>query len=164
VDSTTEAHAVSGPARRTPWYRRVVPAATAVLAALGLAAALFPGVRHQIALSTTRQDASYVGLYFPQPMAASTQTACSRKGSQVHVRFALESHLSGAQDVAYRVRVDPTGPLPARRQAGTTKLRPTETVEVTRTFRIDRRTPYDVQVSLPGRDEQLHLRCRAGRR
>jgi hypothetical protein len=161
VDSTNRTPAVSG--NGTPWYQRVVPATTAVLAVVALAAALLPGVRHQLVLSTTRQPDSYVTLYFPQQMVQSTQTACRRQGSSVRVRFAVESHLSSGQDVSYQIRVDPAGPLPARRQAGTTSLAPGQKVVVTRAFRVRARTPYDVHVRLPERDQQLRLHCQAGR-
>jgi hypothetical protein len=164
VNSPNQTTAVSRPLRRTPWYQRVVPATTAVLAALGLAAAVFPGVRHELAFSATRQPEPYVALSFPQPMAQGTQTACSRKGSVVRVRFVIESHLTGARDVAFRVEVDPSGPLPARRKAGTAALSPGQGAEVTRTFTVRGRGGYDVRVRLPGLHQRLHLRCQGGRR
>jgi hypothetical protein len=164
VDSSEERTAVSGTHRPTRWYQRVVPVSTLALALVAIAAAVVPGFADQLEQSLTRQHAPYVELYFDQPMAATTQTACLRRGDSVRVRFVVESHLPANQRLAYRVRVQPLGghqrPL---RQAGRLTVSPGEAAVVRRTFRLPAGRPYAVRVHLPALDQHLRIRCAAGR-
>lgn len=164
VDSSEETAAVSGAHRPTRWYQRVVPVTTLALALVAIAAGVVPGFADQLEQSLTRQPASYVELYFDQPMAATTQTACLRRGPSVRVRFVVESHLPANRRVAYRVRVQPLGqdhrPL---RQTGKFTVSPGEAVAVRRTFRLPAGQAYVVQVHLPALDQHLRIRCGAGR-
>lgn len=164
MDSSEQVSAVSGTHRPARWYQRVVPVTTLALALVAIAAGVVPGFADQLEESLTRQPASYVELYFDQPMAATTQTACLRRGSEVRVRFVVESHLRATQRVAYRVRVQPLGkhhrPL---RQAGRFAVSPGETVAVRRTFALPAGQAYVVRVHLPALDQRLRIRCGAGR-
>ena len=164
VDSSEESAAVSGTHRPTRWYQRVVPVTTLALALVAIAAAVVPGFAAQLEESLTRQHASYVELYFDQPMAATTQTACQRRGPSVRVRFVVESHLRANQRIAYRVRLQPLGKDdPGLRQAGKLTVSPGEAAVVRRTFRLPTGRPYVVRVHLPALDQHLRIRCGAGR-
>lgn len=148
-----------------PWYQRVLPVVLCVLVVIALAATLVPGVRHQLALSLTRQQVSYVELYFARPTSAGAQAACVRKGDSVRVRFVVQSHLARRQPVAYRVVVDPSRPgQRTRRQAGSVEVSPGKAVAVTRSFKVPRGAAYVLSVKLPTFDQQLRVRCPASRR
>lgn len=148
-----------------PWYQRVLPVTLCVLVVIALAATLVPRVRHQLALSLTRQQVSYVELYFARPTSAGAQAACTRKGDSVRVRFVVQSHLARRQPVAYRVVVDPsTQGQATRRQAGSAEVSATKAVAVTRSFKVPRGAAYVLAVKLPAFDQQLRVRCPASRR
>jgi hypothetical protein len=158
-----------------PWYQRVLPVTLWVLVVIALAATLVPGVRHQLALSLTRQQVSYAELYFARPTSAGAQAACVRRGDSVRVRFVVQSHLARRQPVAYRVVVDPSTQDPStqdpstqgqatRRQAGSAEVSPTKAVAVTRTFKVQRGAAYVLSVELPAFDQQLRVRCPVSRR
>ncbi len=148
-----------------PWYQRVLPLTLCVLVVIAVAAVLVPGLRHQLALSLTRQPVAYVELYFASPTTAGAQAACIRKGESVRVRFVIESHLAQRRSLEYRVIVDPsTQGQRTRRQAGSAEVTSGQAVAVTRTFRVPRRQGYLLTVKLSAFDEQLHVRCPARRR
>jgi hypothetical protein len=160
VDSPDRPSAHSESLRPARWYQRVLPLTLVVVVVVGLAAAVVPGLRHQLALSVTRQSVPYVELYFSQPTSVGTRAVCARKGASVSARFVIESHLERRQPVSYRVTVDPsTEGLRTRRQAGSAQVSPGEAVEVSRTFTLQGREGYVVSVTLPALGQQLRVRC-----
>lgn len=145
------------------WYQRVVPVCLLVLVVLGIAAAASATVRHQVALSTSREPASYVELYFPPAEGAESRAGCTRQGPRVQVRFVTRSHLQRSQGLAYRVRVDPRGSRgTVRSLAGVVPTSPEKTSTVVRTVQVPRKAAYVVTIVLPGLDQQeLRASCPA---
>lgn len=161
MDSPDDTSATPEAVSPSRWYQRALPLVLAGLVVLGLAAAVSPAVRHQLDLSLTRQPASYVELYFAQPMSSGPQAACLQRGDSVRVEFVVESHLATRRAVAHRVTVDPDGPgQRTRRATGSTEVSPETAVQVRESLRLPRGQGYTLTVALPELDQQLRVRCR----
>jgi hypothetical protein len=145
---------------RTPWYLRVVPTTALVLVVLGALVLLVPGVRDQVRLSVSRQSQDVVELYFPAPAADGREQACVRHGSGVRVGFVVVSHLQSDQALRYRVALQPDGrhARPARR-AGRIPTRPGTARTVLARLAAARTGGFAVTVSLPARDQDIHVHC-----
>ncbi len=143
-----------------PWYQRVLPASSVVLAVLALAVALVPAFRHQVELSLTRQETPYVELYFDGPAARAAPAACAAGRGSVSLRFTVESHLRTAGPIAYRVELDPRSPgaKPVRR-TGEVVVRPGQAKRVVETLRLPGRNSYRAEVALPSLGQHLVVRC-----
>ena len=164
MDTPDDTSATPEAVTASRWFQRALPLTAIGLVALGLGAALSPAFRHQLDLSLTRQPASYVELYFAQPMSAGSQAACVRTRESVRVRFVIESHLESRRAVAYRVSADPgeRGER-TRRATGTAVVSPGAAVHVRKSLRLPRGQGYTVTVALPELDQRLHVRCRERR-
>ena len=137
--------------RSARWFQRVLPVSGLVLAVVALAALVVPGFRDQLALSASHRTDPYVELYFARTPAG-TQLVCTTSAGEADVRFAVTSHLAQEQDLAYEVSVGD------EQQTGSVAVKPGETAEVAET--LPRPSgPYDVQVHLPGIDQQLQAHC-----
>ena len=143
---------------RTRWFQRVVPVTGLVLAVVALAALVLPSVRHQVALSTTRQPQPYVELSFARP----TPRAMCGQGKPAQVRFQLVSHLEQRRRLAYRVVVDGAG-TPARTLKGSIPVDPGRSRVVRAPVAAPASTAYTVAVRLPARHQQILAHCPAGR-
>jgi hypothetical protein len=123
-----------------------------VLALVALAALTLPGFREQLVLSTSHRPQPYVELYFARTPAG-TQAVCTSRGGSVRVRFAVTSHLGEERRLDYDVTVG------GRSKAGSTRVPPGRTAEVTRSFARPPGRGYVVSVRLPDVDQQLRAHC-----
>ncbi len=133
----------------------------AAAVALVLAIALVPGVARQVALSTTRQPAPFVELYF----GARGDTSCPAPAGRLRVGFTVASHLTSSRHLAYTLDVRTRAGREIRRN-GAVLLAAGRRADVERVLRLRGARPSEVLVRLPGRNEQIRLRCaspRAGR-
>ncbi|MET0838241.1 MAG: hypothetical protein ABWY19_05625 [Marmoricola sp.] len=147
------------------WFQRVVPVTGLLVALVVVGSLLSPAVRDEVGLSLSRQDQSYVELYFARTPESAAQAVCTRKGASVRVRFVVASHLEERQDVAYRVAVNPTTKgLRTQRKAGAAKVTPGAAVEVVQRFALPRTEGYTASVTLPASEQQLRAHCRGQRR
>lgn len=152
-------------ARRQPPRVVAVLAGVGVLAALlGLLAVVSPTVREQVALTLGRQDAPYVETYFADTLAA---RSCSPGSPRYGADLAVRSHLDAAADVPYVLRLVPVRggrPVGAPVEAsGTVTVLPGRESVV----RVAARKPrggFVAQVAFPGRDQELLVRCTGARR
>ena len=133
------------------WYQRALPVTGVVLVVLAVAALLVPGLRHQVALSTTREPQPYVELYFSQGRPAA-QVACGRQ-----VRFTVVSHLENERRLGYRVTAG-AGP----EKQGTVRLRPGQARQVR--VPVSAGGAHRVTVRLPATDQHLLVHCSGTRR
>lgn len=141
---------------REGWYRRVVPV-TALLAGLVAALALlFPGVRHQLALSASRQPQEYVELAFARATTGTVLT-CVDSGDSVRVAFDVTSHLDRTRDVSYVVTVA------GHPRTGSVAVEPGATAHVAEVLDRPARDGYEVRVELPGEGREVFARCGAAR-
>ena len=138
---------------REGWYRRVVPVTVLAVGLVAALALLFPGMRHQVALSASHQPQEYVELAFGRSPAGTVATCDRAKGGTVHVSFDVTSHLDASRDVRYVVTVD------GHRQPGSVTLDPGEAAHVSRTLDRPARGAYQVRVTLPDEDREVFAHC-----
>ena len=136
------------------WYRRVVPVTALLVGLVAALALLFPGVRHQLALSASHQPQEYVDLAFGRAPDGTVLTCVTERG-MVHVSFEIGSHLADRQDVPYVVTVA------GHEHPGYETLDPGETARTTGIFEKPRRDTYEVRVALPGEDREVFAHCGA---
>jgi hypothetical protein len=141
-----------------PWYLRVLPASSVVLAMLVLATAFIPAFRQQAVLSLTRQTSPYVELYFDRPGASSA--ICAPTGGVVAVRFVVKSHLPAIDSIHYRVRLEPgRHGGDSMRRDGKVVVGPGQAERVSTRLRAPGRHPYTVVVRLRALHQHLVVRC-----
>ena len=138
------------------WYRRVVPVTALVVGLVAALALLFPGVRHQIALSASHQPQQYVELAFGRAPSGTVPTCATDRG-KVHVSFEVTSHLADPRDVSYVVSVA------GHQHPGYVTVDPGETAGVTGIFDRPKRDTYEVRVELPDEGRQVFAHCGATR-
>lgn len=139
------------------WYQRAVPTTLLGVLVLLLATLLVPGLRDELALTVTRRTVPHVELYLSGPSAKAAQAGC-RRGGPVAVEFTVRSHLGEAEAVPFRVVLRPSAG-PARVRTGAVDLDGAQDAVVRTRFRVAPNEAYAVHILLPGRDEQLRLRC-----
>jgi len=158
---TADEHRASQDAGAPRWHQRALPVLGGVLAVVALAAALSPGVRHQLVLSSTHQRQSFVELYFAEAPDG-TRALCAQDGARATVSFTVASHLDEPRELAYVVSVDRRGGAAdrsaGRTQEGTVHVRPGEVAHVDRVVR-GAGAAYDVAVRLPGSDQEIRAHC-----
>lgn len=127
----------------------VIALAVGLVALLALAV---PGVRDQIELSASHQPQEYVALSFARA-ADGTVPVCTSRGSEVTVRFTVESGLGAASTLPYVVTAG------SDRRTGTVAVEPGESVDVTQVLSPAKRR-YGVTVRLPAADREIIAHCR----
>lgn len=149
---------------RPPRVVTVLAGVGLLAALLGLLAVVSPTVRDQLALTLGRQDAPYVETWFADTAAA---RSCSPGSARYVADVVVRSHLEAAADVPVVLRLVPVRgarPVgrPVERQGRLTVLPDREGV-----VRLAARKPrggFVAQVSFPGRDQELSVRCSGARR
>lgn len=134
---------------------RVLPVVLLVALLGGAFLAVSPQARHQWAVSTQRQPASYVELAFTDTDDA---RACKAHDGQLRLGVSVRSHLATPESLA--VRVVSTS---ARGQVGHSwnrvATRPGTTADAEQEVTVPQGRAYDVEVRISGRSEQLRLHC-----
>jgi hypothetical protein len=142
--------------QRTPrWFQRVLPVTGLVVAVAAVLAVVFPGFREQVARSATHEPQEYVALSFGRA-ADGTVVTCTGSRTAVKVRFDVESHLAGSEEIAYEIRVGDT------RREGTVSVAPGGTAEVVRAVRRPGQGRFEVSVLLPDQDQRVVAYCPSG--
>lgn len=138
-----------------PWYRRVLPVTAVTVALVALLAAVFPGVRDQLALSASHQPQEYVALSFARSQDG-TVPVCGGTRGELTVVFTVDSTLRSERTVDYVVTAG------AVRRTGTVTVEPGETADVTQV--VDRPArDFDLAIRLPNEDREVHAHCRGAR-
>ena len=139
---------------REGWYRRVVPVTVLASGLVAVLALVFPGVRHQVALSASHQPPEYVALAFGRAPDGTVLT-CGGDRTKVRVSFDVTSHLADVRDVGYVVSVG------GHDHRGHVTVAPGRTASTTGVFDRPTRDGYAVRVALPDEDREIVAHCGA---
>jgi hypothetical protein len=141
------------------WFQRVLPVMSTAVALVALAAVVFPGFRHQLVLSASRQPQPFVELSFPNA-ASEAHDGCAGSDTSVGTRFTVTSHLTEPRRLAYRVSVTPTGDgHRTRHSSGSLRIAPGRSREVRASFPVPPSEAYTVSVRLPELGQLLRAHC-----
>ncbi|GAA4376444.1 hypothetical protein GCM10023146_31930 [Nocardioides caricicola] len=138
------------------WYRRVLPLTALAVGLVALLAALFPGVRDQMALSASHQPQEYVALSFARS-SDGTVPVCGGSRTELTVSFTVDNAMSDVRTFDYVVTAGDV------RRTGTVAVDPGETADVTQVLARPARD-FDLAVRLPGADREVLAHCRGARR
>lgn len=114
------------------------------------------GVRHQVALTMSRQPESFLVLDFP---GIDAERSCAVQEGFVAVRFSAVAHGDRAGSVGYQVEVRPEGTARnVTRVAGTVQLADGRPVVLEKRLPVPE-TAFDVAVSVLDGTEELLVHC-----
>lgn len=139
--------------------RRLTGAVPLLLAAVvfaALAALVSPAVRHQLAVSFSRQSTPYVELYLDDATGA---RGCPVSAGPLPIAATLRSHLDAPATLGWTATVTTAGGTVRAKTAGTLTTRPGGSVPITAVVAVPARRAYTVTLGLTGRREHLILHC-----
>ncbi len=130
--------------------------ASGLLSVIVLGLALFsPTVRHELAISFTRESDSYTELYFTGPTPVSPAQVAGRQ--QITVSFAVTNHEGRPSQYAYLVRLLDSGTTSTTEKMGYLAVGNGETLNSHVALALPQGSRWSVvDVNLAGRTEAIH--------
>lgn len=135
---------------------RALPAVGVIAVAVLGASSLVPDLGHQVELSFTRVEDSFVELYVDDVDAA---RACVVSAGRLDLDFVIASHLSAPSSLRWEADVVTASGARRSEDTGVVSATPGATTVVSLRLSVPPTGVYDVNIGLVGRPEHLSLQC-----